>query len=168
MLRTGRKGLAAVTLVLDFIKGVIGIAVAQGLCNYFFMYQGGDIRIAPSIRCLAGTAAVFGHVFPVWLGFKGGKGVATTLGVLIAIHPLIGILTAMGWLMLFYLTRISSLAAIGSIAGAPVLSVMNHAKTDFTIMAFVLAALVLYKHKENIRRLRDGTETKWVKKDDSA
>jgi len=165
MLRTGRKGLAAATLLLDFAKGIIGVAVAQGFCDYFYMYRGGDFMIAPSIMYPAGLAAVVGHIYPVWLKFKGGKGVATTLGVFFATSPLIGILTCMGWAVIFYLTRISSLAAIGSIACAPVLGYL-YVNQKFAVMAFLLAVIVIAKHKDNIRRLREGGETKWEKDND--
>jgi glycerol-3-phosphate acyltransferase PlsY len=170
MLRTGKKWLAAVTLLLDFAKGILGIATAQGLYNYFFTFHGGRFTIAPSISCLAGAAAVVGHVFPVWLKFKGGKGVATTLGVFIALNPLIGILTMLGWILFFYLTRTSSLAAIGSLVGAPFLALrfVSPTQNDFIILTFLLSALVIYKHKDNIKRLREGNESKWEKKDDSA
>ena len=163
MLRTGRKGLAALTLALDFFKGIFGVAAAQAICNYAYA-NAGDFVLAPTIVCYAGTAAVLGHVFPVWLKFKGGKGVATTLGVFFATEPVMGVVTAIGWLVMFYLTRVSALAAIGSIGCAPILGYLYFGR-DFTGMAFVLAVVVIAKHKDNIIRLRAGTETKWEKKD---
>jgi glycerol-3-phosphate acyltransferase PlsY len=167
MLRTGRKGLAAATLVLDFTKGILGIVVAQCVCNMFYAFQSGDIVKPPSVAYEAGVAAVLGHIFPIWLQFKGGKGVATTLGVFLATQPLIGVLVIMGWIMVFYLSRVSSLAAVISIAGSPILSYL-YANTECTVMAFILAVLVIYKHKDNLRRLREGTETKVEKKENDA
>jgi glycerol-3-phosphate acyltransferase PlsY len=165
MLRTGRKGLALATLALDFAKGILGIAMAQGLCNYYYSSHGGDFMVIPSIIYLAGLAAVLGHVFPVWLNFKGGKGVATTLGVFLATQPFIGASTIAGWVLIFYLSRTSSLAAIGSIACAPVLGYL-YAGSDFTAMSAVIAFIVIYKHKDNMDRIRQGTETRWKKKND--
>jgi glycerol-3-phosphate acyltransferase PlsY len=157
MLRTGRKGLAAATLALDFIKGALAVCAAQGLTNWYFSFQGHDFVIAPYIGYLAGAAAVLGHVFPVWLDFKGGKGVATTLGVFYATQPLIGMLTTGGWLLIFYLSRVSSLAAIGSLAASPVLGYL-YATPHFALMALALTLIVIYRHKDNIARLRAGTE----------
>ena len=169
MLRTGSKKLAALTLFLDFSKGLIGVAMAQGFCNHFFTTQSGDFVITPNVLYLAGVAAVIGHVFPVWLKFKGGKGVATTLGVFYATQPLIGMITTFGWLLIFYLTRVSSLAAIGSIVCAPILG-YRYAPPgegrDFAAMALILAIIVVAKHKDNIDRLRTGGEDTWKKKDD--
>jgi len=165
MLRTGRKGLAAATLALDFVKGILGVAVAQGISNYIFLTHAGDFVIAPDIKPWAGIAAVMGHVFPVWLAFKGGKGVATTLGVFFVTAPPIGLITAMGWLFFFYMTRVSSLSAIASIASAPILGYF-YASRNFAIMAFVLAVIVIYKHKDNIQRLREGKEIALRKTDD--
>ncbi len=168
MLRTGSKKLAAATLLLDFAKGFIGVALALALSKYYYANQGGDFVTAPaSIIYIAGFAAVIGHVFPVWLKFKGGKGVATTLGVFFAIQPLIGFLTAIGWLTIFYLTRVSSLAAMASIFGAPILGYADTHDIRFTIMAAMLATLVIYKHKDNIKRLREGTEKKVGTKTDA-
>lgn len=165
MLRTGRKGLALTTLMLDFAKGIVGVAAAQGLFNYLYSFQVGEFITPPSIICVAGIAAVLGHVFPVWLRFKGGKGVATTLGVFFAVQPPMGFITAIGWVVIFYLTRVSSLAAIGSIFCAPILGYLYFDR-NFTLMALVLAVLVIAKHKDNIIRLRQGTEIPLEKKND--
>lgn len=164
MLRTGRKGLAAFTLALDFTKGIVGIGMAQGFCHYFLNHP---VHSPESyfISYLAAIAAVIGHVFPMWLKFKGGKGVATTFGVFFATQPLIGLLTVLGWILIFYLTRTSSLAAIGSIACAPILG-FNYAGSGFATMALVLAVIVIARHKDNIIRLRTGAENKWEKKND--
>jgi glycerol-3-phosphate acyltransferase PlsY len=149
VLRTGNKKLAAATLLLDAIKGLAPVLA--------FNLMAGP---APAVAAAAG--AVVGHMFPPWLGFKGGKGVATTLGVLIGLSWVLGAITCALWLVLAALFRYSSLAAllsilIGAIAawhfvpvGAPVVC--------------LLAALVWVRHHENIRRLLNGTEPKIGKK----
>jgi glycerol-3-phosphate acyltransferase PlsY len=149
VLRTGNKKLAAATLLLDAIKGLAPVLA--------FNLMAGP---APAVAAAAG--AVVGHMFPPWLGFKGGKGVATTLGVLVGLSWVLGAITCALWLVLAALFRYSSLAAllsilIGAIAawhfvpvGAPVVC--------------LLAALVWVRHHENIRRLLNGTEPKIGKK----
>jgi glycerol-3-phosphate acyltransferase PlsY len=159
MLRTGRKGLAAATLALDFAKGIVGVCLAQATCDTLYAHNAGDFIIPPDITCYAAVTAVCGHVFPVWLKFRGGKGVATTLGVFMATDPAIGMVTVIGWLVIFYLTRVSSLAALGSIICAPILGYL-YSGIRFAAMAFIIAVIVVYKHKDNIQRLREGSESK--------
>lgn len=145
VLRTGRKSLAAATLVLDGLKGAAAVLIARAL-----MYD-------QSIALFAGLAAVLGHLFPVWLGFKGGKGVATGLGVLIAAAWPIGLVACAVWLLVAATARLSSLAALAAFASAPCVALILE---DFWVvkLAFTIAVLVFVRHQANIRRLLAGTE----------
>jgi acyl phosphate:glycerol-3-phosphate acyltransferase len=144
VLRTGNKALAAATLLLDGIKGAAAVLIA--------LWWGGHAAIL-----WAGVGAVLGHAFPVWLGFKGGKGVATSYGVLIAAAWPVGLCAGAVWLATAALARMSSLAALASFALAPVLAAILG---DVTIvkLALVIAVLVFARHHTNIRRLIAGTE----------
>jgi glycerol-3-phosphate acyltransferase PlsY len=144
VLRTGNKGLAAATLLLDGLKGAVAVLLASRLGGHDALLW-------------AGVGAVLGHAFPVWLGFKGGKGVATSYGVLIAAAWPVGLCAGALWLAMAAVARISSLAALVSFALAPVLAA---ALADQTIvkLALVIAVLVFARHHENIRRLLAGTE----------
>jgi glycerol-3-phosphate acyltransferase PlsY len=144
VLRTGRKGLAAATLLLDGLKGAAAVLIA-------LYYDGADVAM------LAGLGAVLGHLFPVWLGFKGGKGVATGLGVLIAAAWPIGLAACAVWLVVAAVVRISSLAALASFAAAPVIGLILQ-EFGFVKLAFTIAVLVFVRHQANIRRLVAGTE----------
>jgi glycerol-3-phosphate acyltransferase PlsY len=145
VLRTGNKGLAAATLVLDALKGAAAVLVARAL-----VYD-------ENIVLFAGLVAVLGHLFPVWLGFKGGKGVATGLGVLLAVSWPIGIIACAVWLLVAAGARLSSLAALSAFASAPCSALILE---DFSVvkLAFTIAVLVFVRHQANIRRLLDGTE----------
>ena len=146
VLRTGNKGLAAATLLLDAGKGAAAVLLGQ-------QFGGVDAGM------LAGVAAFIGHCFPVWLGFKGGKGVATLLGVALAAAPLAGVAALIAWLLGAVVTRFSSVG--GMIAGvtAPVAAWalgFPHAAIALAVMAVILIA----KHHENIGRLLTGTESR--------
>jgi glycerol-3-phosphate acyltransferase PlsY len=156
VLRTGRKGLALATLLLDGAKGAAALLIA-------FRLRGEDMAL------VAGLGAMVGHVFPIWLGFKGGKGVATALGLLLAAAWPIGALACLTWVAVAALLRFSSLAALAAIALAPVYafaadrllwpdwgSAIVYAQV--AKMALVVAALVWIRHAGNIRRLLSGTE----------
>jgi acyl phosphate:glycerol-3-phosphate acyltransferase len=144
VLRTGNKGLAAATLLLDGAKG----AVAVLLAGWFAARDG---------VMWAGIAAVLGHAFPVWLGFRGGKAVATSYGVLIAAAWPVGLSAGAIWLAVAGLTRISSLAALISFAMAPIIAFLL-ADAAVVKIALVIAVLVFVRHHTNIRRLLAGSE----------
>ncbi|MCC7167561.1 MAG: glycerol-3-phosphate 1-O-acyltransferase PlsY [Rhodospirillales bacterium] len=144
VLRTGNKGLAAATLLLDAAKGGIAALIAQALAD-------------PTAGLIAGLTAVLGHNFPVWLRFKGGKGVATSLGVLVAVAWPVGLAAIATWLATAALFRISSLAALLAFALAPVYAFFLVGR-DPAILALVLAAIVIARHHANIRRLLAGQE----------
>jgi acyl phosphate:glycerol-3-phosphate acyltransferase len=154
VLRTGRKGLAAATLILDSAKGAVAVLIAS--------------HWGPDIALLAGLGAVIGHLFPVWLGFKGGKGVATTLGVLLAIDWPTGLAACLTWLIAAALFRFSSLAALLALAAAPFYAwylpllwakgAVMGGDLQIAGLAAALAVLVWIKHHANIRRLLRGEE----------
>ena len=145
VLRTGRKGLAAATLLLDMLKGALAVWIAA--------------RWSPADAPLAAAGAFIGHCYPVWLGFRGGKGVATLMGVAVALHWPIGLVYALVWLATLALTRYSSLAGIAAAVAAPVAAAMLD-RFDLVLLLLALAVIVLYKHGANIGRLLEGTEPK--------
>jgi acyl phosphate:glycerol-3-phosphate acyltransferase len=144
VLRAGNKGLAAATLLLDALKGAAAVLLAGWLAD------------ADAVLW-AGVGAVLGHTFPVWLGFKGGKGVATAYGVLIAAAWPVGLAAGAVWLVMAAATRLSSLAALVSLAAAPLLAAVL-ADPTIVKLALVIAVLVFVRHHTNIRRLLAGTE----------
>ncbi|WP_196258526.1 glycerol-3-phosphate 1-O-acyltransferase PlsY [Pelagibacterium limicola] len=146
VLRTGRKDLAALTLVGDAGKGVAAVLIAAWL--WF-----------PEAAMVAGVAAFFGHVFPVWLRFKGGKGVATYIGILIALSWPVGLGFCAIWLLVAVTSRYSSLSALTAAAAAPVLAFL-FAGWPLAITSLLLTMVLYYTHRQNIARLRDRTETK--------
>ena len=146
VLRTGRKGLAAATLALDGAKGAAAIALLGAFC-------GRDAGL------VAGMAAVLGHNFPVWLRFKGGKGVATTLGVVLVAAWPVGVIAIVVWLAAAALFRISSLAALLALASSPVVALLV-AGPDVAAMTLALAILGIGRHHANISRLLKGQEPK--------
>jgi len=143
VLRTGRKGLAAATLILDGLKGAVAVLLAR----YFL----GDQDL------VVGTAAVLGHLFPVWLGFRGGKGVATGLGVLLAAAWPVGLACCALWLVAAKVLKMSSAAALTAFAAAPLFALVL-SSADHALMALLIAILVFWRHEANIRRLLAGTE----------
>ncbi|MGB0748477.1 MAG: glycerol-3-phosphate 1-O-acyltransferase PlsY [Magnetospiraceae bacterium] len=146
VLRTGRKDLAALTLLLDGGKGAVAVVIAS-------LYYGQDQAL------IAGLFAVIGHNFPFWLQFKGGKGVATTLGVLLALAWPVGIIACAVWLATAKLFKYSSLAALVALGTAPFTSYLLAGERMATVVA-LLAVLGFIRHHENIRRLLSGTESK--------
>jgi glycerol-3-phosphate acyltransferase PlsY len=145
VLRTGRKGLAAATLLLDLAKGFLAVWVAGNL-------PGGD-------PALGGLAVVIGHCFPVWLKFRGGKGVATLMGVSLGLAGVIGLTYAIVWLVVLAITRTSSLSGMSAAASAPIAAWAFGYQPYIPALA-ALAVLVLWLHRANITRLRAGTEPK--------
>lgn len=143
VLRTGSKGLAAATLLLDGAKGLAAVWLAW--------------RYWPDGAPLAAIGAVLGHCFPVWLRFKGGKGVATTLGVCLGLAWPIGLAYAVVWLAMLAATRISSVSGMSAAAAAPIAAAAT-GRMEFVPVLVAIAALVVWLHRSNIARLRAGTE----------
>lgn len=144
VLRTGNKGAAAATLILDAAKGGIAVLIARAL-------------VAEDAAQVAGLFAFLGHLFPVWLGFRGGKGVATFLGTLLALAWPVGLACCATWLVTAALLRISSLSALVAAASAPVWLIL-FGQGSMVALAVVLAVLVWVRHGSNIARIRAGTE----------
>ena len=146
VLRTGNKKLAASTMLLDALKGTVAVLV----CRHLF---GADAGI------LAGFAAFIGHIFPVWIGFKGGKGVATYIGILLGLAPLMALLFAVLWIAIAYFSRYSSLSALVATLVIPVaLWILGPEKTAAVMT--LMTAITWWKHSANISRLMSGTESK--------
>lgn len=143
VLRTGSKFLAALTLILDCLKATAAIVLAKELF--------GDEN-AP----IAAAGALIGHVYPVWLKFRGGKGVATFLGILIPLLPIAAAIYAAIWIVLLLTIRISSVAGMTAAISAPIAAIVLHSPLFPVLLGF--AVLVLWKHRENILRLRRRTE----------
>lgn len=146
VLRTGNKGLAAATLLLDAFKATAAALIAWKLF-------GDDAGV------IAGFAAFIGHIFPVWIGFKGGKGVATYIGTLLGVAPLMVVVFAVIWLVIAFTTRYSSLSALVATLVIPVVLWILGADKIAAAMA-VMTVISFWKHKANIARLAAGTETK--------
>lgn len=164
MLRSVGKKAAAITLVCDILKGVVSIAIAVALGNII-----SDTNKELLVQ-IAGVAVVIGHTFPIFFGFKGGKGVATSLGVLLISNWQIGLICLVFALVLMALTRIVSLGSCGAAVLYPVLTlfinqhytVLTEGKDgkSYLIYSIILAVIVLYNHRSNIKRLLNGTENK--------
>lgn len=152
VLRSGSRGLGAATFFADMLKGCTAVWLGALVAPY--LMAGSPVR---SVEALAALFAVLGHMFPVWLGFKGGKGVATGYGVLIAASWPAGLLAGAAWLVMAGLVRISSAAALTSFALAPVLA-YGIAGRGAALLALAVAVLVFIRHHANIRRLLAGTE----------
>ena len=145
VLRTGHKGLAAATLLLDAGKGVAAVVLGAKLAGLDASY-------------IAGVLAVVGHMFPVWLRFRGGKGVATGFGVLIAANPLLALSCGVIWLGMAFTVRISSASSLAATAMAPVIAAVLQVPFMLLVCTTVVAALIWQRHRENIMRLVAGTE----------
>ena len=145
VLRTGRKGLAGATLFLDGAKGAAAVLIAEA--------------IQPGLGAMAGMAAFLGHCYPVWLRFRGGKGVATMLGIALALSWQVGLVFAGVWLAALGLSRFSSVSGMAAAASAPIVATLI-GRLDLTVLFLALALIVIWKHRANITRLRLGTEPK--------
>ncbi len=153
VLRTGRKGLAAATLLLDLAKGAAAVWIAR--------------MVSPDDMVAAGAAAIIGHLYPVWLSFKGGKGVATMMGVAMAWDWRIGAIYAGLWIAVLAVARVSSLGGMIAVVSVP-LAAFALGRTELLPASAALALLLLWRHRENIARLIAGTEPRIGSKPDAA
>ena len=147
VLRTGRRDLALMTLLGDGGKGAVAVLLAR-------------VFLGEDAAALAGGAAFIGHIFPVWLKFKGGKGVATFFGVLLAAAWPVGLAAGATWILLAAILRWSSVAALGAAVLSPTLAAAFHQRNSILLLAVFMALLIVYRHQENIRRLIKGDEPK--------
>ncbi|WP_369573132.1 glycerol-3-phosphate 1-O-acyltransferase PlsY [Acidithiobacillus sp. IBUN Pt1247-S3] len=147
VLRLGGKKAAALTLLGDLVKGLVPVVAARlaGLPDWAV--------------ALVALATFFGHLYPVYFRFRGGKGVATTLGILLAIAPLLGVATIATWLLVFVASRVSSLSALIATIAAPVYAWYLLPQVSLRVLVIVLALWVLWRHRSNIQRLLSGEET---------
>ena len=146
VLRTGNKGAAAATLILDGAKGAVAVLLARAMAG-------------EDAAQLAALAAFLGHCFPAWLGFKGGKGVATFLGLMLALAWPVGLLACATWLATAVISRISSLSALVAATWSTLWCLLVGQGHIFAL-TLLLAAMILWRHRANITRLRAGTEPK--------
>jgi glycerol-3-phosphate acyltransferase PlsY len=148
VLRSGNKKAALFTLIGDALKGWAAVFIAQ------------KMGLSDNVTGLVALAVFFGHLYPVFLKFKGGKGVATAIGVLLALDPLLGLAVIGTWLFIAFVSRYSSLAAILAAALAPVYSLLMHGGTPQVLIIGILAMALIGKHWQNLQRLLAGQETK--------
>ncbi len=157
VLRTGSKKLAAATLLLDMLKGTAAVIVAVMIATRL-------VHMPPSIAYYAGIfsgfGAFLGHLYPVWLKFKGGKGVATYIGVLLGLAPLLVAGFCIIWLVVAFASRYSSLAALIASIAMPTIAFIMHGPKVLFFVLLAMTALLVWKHRENIARLKSGEETK--------
>lgn len=176
VLRTGNKKLAIATLLLDGMKGAVAVII---MTQYF-----SHLPNCAAINCLGDCAclspekynsyqslslvtaifALLGHIFPIWLKFKGGKGVATGLGILLTLSWPTGLAAAVAWLITAFLSRISSLSALVAVSLSPVLAYLFSHNLQLTILCVLMAMIIIVKHHTNIKRLLKGEEPKIGKK----
>ncbi len=148
VLRTGRKDLTLLTLIFDIGKA----GFASMIMTFIFAN--------PYAGLVAGTAGVLGHNFPVWLKFKGGKGVASTIGMMLATSPMVGVMVIATWLGMAFTFKYSSLSALTAMAMAPIYALIWSPNWNYAGFYLLLSVLSFYRHRENIKRLLNHTETK--------
>ena len=152
VLRSGKKKAAALTLLGDALKGLVAVVLARCLQDALNL---SDITIA-----VVAVAALVGHMWPLFFGFKGGKGVATALGVLLALSPATALVCAAIWLVMAFGFKVSSLAALAATVAAPLVALWLMPYPSWAWATVVIAVLVLYRHKSNIQNLLQGKEGK--------
>lgn len=157
--RSGAKGLGIATLLLDALKGFLAVLIAQHLAHAHAHSFPDAYRVAAA----AGLVAVIGHVFPIWLGFRGGKGVATALGVFLALAPLAALLALFIFIVVFAFTKYVSLASVIGALLLPVFAIASSNKHSLCVdLCYIaIAVLVIVKHHSNIKRLMSGTENRF-------
>ncbi|MEW5889920.1 MAG: glycerol-3-phosphate 1-O-acyltransferase PlsY [Pseudomonadota bacterium] len=160
VLRTGNKLAALLTLLGDAGKGLVAVLLARALAPQY--------GLAASDIALAGFAVFFGHLHSVFLGFRGGKGVATAAGVLFGFDPWLGLAVLAVWVAVAAAFRYSSLAALAAASAAPLLAVIMLSGGDYTTAVLCMSILLFWRHSENIQKLREGRESKIGEKKDQA
>ncbi|MFZ2854335.1 MAG: glycerol-3-phosphate 1-O-acyltransferase PlsY [Rhodocyclaceae bacterium] len=152
VLRSGNKTAAIVTLLGDAGKGWLAVHLARGV--------GSDYGMQATLAGIAALAVFLGHLYPLFLGFKGGKGVATAAGVLLALDPLLGLVTLGTWLLVAFVSRYSSLAALVAAVVAPIFAALSWGTDPQVLVVGVIAMALVGKHWQNLQRLMAGSEPK--------
>ena len=152
VLRSGKKKAAALTLLGDAVKGLVAVILARCLQD--------ALNLSDATIALVAIAALVGHMWPIFFNFKGGKGVATALGVLLALSPATALLCALIWLVMAFGFKVSSLAALVATVCAPIFAFFMMPHASWAWVTVFIAALVLYRHKSNIQNLIQGKESK--------
>lgn len=148
VLRSGNKKAAALTLIGDLAKGLLPLLLAR------------QLQVETELLCAMALAAIIGHMYPLFLKFKGGKGVATTLGALLGVQPLLALIWTLLWLAVAKLTRYSSLAALLATLSLPLIAWFGLCDPNLTLLSSLIAILVCWRHRRNINNLLQGTEGK--------
>ncbi|MCE3255326.1 MAG: hypothetical protein K0R25_820 [Rickettsiaceae bacterium] len=148
------KKLGALTLILDAIKGATMVVLAR------YLFVDSQFSSLSTFLVLVAAIAVVGHIFPIYLKFKGGKGVATTFGVLLAVNPFIGLIACLAWIIIFIFTKTSSIASLSSTLITVGFSFYADALTEEILLCIFLAILIFIRHKENIHRILNDQEQK--------
>lgn len=162
VIRSGSKGLGAITFLLDALKGYCAVLV----CGWMAAGMGADATVTGNLIALAALAAILGHIYTVWLGFRGGKGVATAFGVFVALAPWAALASLGVFVVVFALSRYVSLGSILAAIGFPVFALLfpHPPRTPFTTaVIFLVPLIVIAKHHQNIGRLLSGTEYRFGK-----
>ena len=154
VLRTVGKKAAILTLICDILKGVVAVLLAMLAAK---IWKESDVEV---LKYLAGLFAIIGHTFPVYYGFKGGKGVATSLGVLLVVNPQIGGICLVFALVIMAATKWVSLGSIAAATLFPILTVFMTDNFGAKVISVIIGLLVIFNHRANIKRLKDGTENK--------
>ncbi len=157
VLRSGSKAAAVITLLLDGLKGWLPVVLVR--------WFGKDYGLGDGAVAAVGLAAFLGHLYPAFFGFKGGKGVATAAGVLLGVNWLLGVATLLTWVIVAFFSRYSSLASMAAAVFAPLFYLLGHREVWYVsqtvfVMLVVMSAFLLYRHRENMRKLVQGKESK--------
>jgi glycerol-3-phosphate acyltransferase PlsY len=157
VLRTGNKKIALLTLILDGGKGALAIFITSLFFNFFLIRSFIDLEL---LQSLVAVSAVIGHCFPVWLRFRGGKGVATGFGLIITLNIFVGLAALLIWIITTKIFKISSMSALLAYLLIPILMFFNSTENYFLIASLMISSICWFQHRENIRRLINGSEPK--------
>ena len=155
VLRTGNKKIALLTLILDGGKGALAIAIGAFVFKHLSISNLEELEI---VQSLIAVSSVIGHCFPIWLKFKGGKGVATGLGIIIFLNFTVGLIALLTWIVIAKIFKISSVSALITYLLIPILMFLSSSEVYFFIASVLISVVCWYQHRENIKRLLNGSE----------